>query len=63
VRAGHDDDVVDRACVQRLEHARQKHLLLRRRSPVPGRRARSKDDGVDQLQPANAAQRDSTLAT
>jgi hypothetical protein len=63
VRAGHDDDIVDRARAHGLEDARKERLLLRRLGAVPRRRAGGEDDRLDQEQPANAAQRASTLAT
>ena len=47
VRTGHDDDAVDSASPDRVEHLRQEHLLLRRRRAVSRRRACCEDDGVD----------------
>ena len=63
VRAGDDEDVVHHALLERREHAGKERLLLRRRGAVARRRAGREDDGVDQLQPARAAQRSSTFAT
>jgi hypothetical protein len=59
----HDEDVVHRARANGGKHARQELLLLRGQGAVARRRAGGEDDRVDQLQPARAAQRLSTLAT
>jgi hypothetical protein len=62
VRAAHDDDPVDAAPPERVEHAREELDLLRRRDAVARGRAGGQDDRVDQLQPASAAQRCWTFA-
>src|SRR6185312_5341994 len=62
MRAADDEDAVEAAPPDRLEHAREELDLLRRRRAVSRRRTGREDDGVDQLQPASAAQRCWTFA-
>src|SRR5439155_3595940 len=63
VRAGHDEEAVERGGSNGVEHARQELGLLRRIGAVARRGSGCEDDAVDrQEQPASAAQRCWTFA-
>lgn len=61
MRAGHDDDLLDGACLERVQHGREKKLLLRR--PEARGRSRSENDRADYRQPFSRRHSAVTLAT